>query len=93
MIVTIGQIIVKMEVFMLECQNLKIVCNEYINLVLIIWAASRELLFSGLPTRSDTKPQKMARGLKFRLKELEGLYYLGSKTKVLISCAVDLRLC
>ena len=37
------------------------------------------------PTRSDTnqavQPHKMARGLKFRIKEVEGLYYLCSKTK------------
>ena len=26
-------------------------------------------------------PQKMARGLKFRIKEVEGLYYLCSKNK------------
>ena len=34
---------------------------------------------SGFPTRSNTKravqPQKMARGLKFRTKVAEGLYY------------------
>ena len=36
-------------------------------------------------TRSDTnwaaKPQKMARGLKFRIKEVEGLYYQYSENK------------
>ena len=36
-------------------------------------------------TRSDTnravQPQKMARGLKFRIQEVEGLYYLCSKNK------------
>ena len=34
---------------------------------------------SGFPTRSDTnravQPQKIARGLKFRIKVVEGLYY------------------
>ena len=37
------------------------------------------------PTRSDTnqavQPQKMARGLKFGIKEVEGLYYLCSEDK------------
>ena len=36
-------------------------------------------------TRSDTsravQPQKMARGLKFQIKEIEGLYYLCRKDK------------
>ena len=39
----------------------------------------------GFLTRSDTnqavQPHKMARGLKFRIKEEEGLYYLCSKNK------------
>ena len=39
----------------------------------------------GSPTRSDTnravQPQKMARGLKFLIKEEEGLYYLCSKNE------------
>ena len=37
------------------------------------------------PTRSDTNQavqlQKMARGLKFRIKKVEGLYYLCSENK------------
>ena len=37
------------------------------------------------PTRSDTnqavQPQKMARGLKFGIKEVEGLYYPCSENK------------
>ena len=46
----------------------------------------------GLPTsRSDTnqaaQPQKIARDLKFRLYEVEGLYYLCSENK----CADQLR--
>ena len=40
---------------------------------------------SGFPTRSDTnwaeQLQKMARGLKFRIYEVEGLYYLCSENK------------
>ena len=31
--------------------------------------------------RRDVKPQKIARGLKFRIEEVEGLYYLCSKIK------------
>ena len=41
--------------------------------------------FSGFATRCDTnwavQSQKMARGLKFRISEVEGLYYLCSKNK------------
>ena len=40
---------------------------------------------SGFPTRSDTnqaaQPHKMARGLKFCIHEVEGLYYLCSENK------------
>ena len=40
---------------------------------------------SEFPTRSDTnravQSQKMARGLKFTMSEVEGLYYLCSKNK------------
>ena len=50
-------------------------------------------LSSGFPTQwSDTnqavQPQKIARGLKFQIKEVDGLYYLCSKNKV-----SDLQLC
>ena len=42
-------------------------------------------LSSGFPTRSDTnqnaQPQKMARGLKIRIEEVEGLYCLCSENK------------
>ena len=42
-------------------------------------------LLWGFPTRSDTnwaiQPLKMATGLKFRIKEVEGLYYLCSEIK------------
>ena len=45
----------------------------------------RENRSLGFPTRSDTnqavQPQKMARGLKFRIKVGEGLYYPFSKNK------------
>ena len=48
-----------------------------------IRAASRENQSSGFPTRSDTnwavQPQKMARGLKFQIEEVEGLYSKCSK--------------
>ena len=58
----------------------------------------RKLVFTA---RSDTnrsvQPQKMARGLKFRIYVVEGLYYLYSKNKgadqLRIYCAADLRLC
>ena len=41
---------------------------------------------SGFPTRSDTNRaeqliKKMARGLKFRIYEVEGLYYVCSENK------------
>ena len=39
----------------------------------------------GFPTRSDTnravQPQEMARGLKFRILEVKGLYYSCSENK------------
>ena len=48
-------------------------------------ASSLENLSSGFPTRSDTnwavQPQKMAIGLKFQIKEVEGLYYPCSENK------------
>ena len=55
----------------------------------------------GFPTRSDTnravQPQKMARGLKFRIYKVEGLYYLCSENKdadqLRSYCAADLCLC
>ena len=57
--------------------------------------------YSGFPTRSNTngavQPQKMARGLKFQILEVEGLYYLYSENKgadqLRSYCAADLRLC
>ena len=55
----------------------------------------------GFPTRSDTnrvaQPQKIARGLKFRIKKVEGLYYLCGENKgagqLRSYCEADLRLC
>ena len=48
-------------------------------------------LSSGFPTRSDTNrtmlSQKMTGGLKSRVKEVQGLYYLCSENK----CADQLR--
>ena len=50
----------------------------------------------GFPTRSDTnwalQLQKVVKGLKFWIYEVEGLYYLCSETKWLISCAVNAQL-
>ena len=56
-----------------------------------------ENLSSGLATRPDknraVQSQKMARCLKFRIYEVDGLYYLSSeKTKALISCIVTVQL-
>ena len=56
---------------------------------------------SGFPTRSDTnravQSQKMARGLKFRIRVGEGLYYLCSENKDADQLhgnrEADLRLC
>ena len=49
---------------------------------------------SGFLTRSDTnravQPQRMARGLKFRIKEVEGLFYLFSENKRLRSWSASL---
>ena len=62
---------------------------------------SYENLSSGSPTRSDTnrpvQQYKTASGLKFRIQEVKGLYYLYSKTKgadqLHSYCAADLHLC
>ena len=56
---------------------------------------------SGFPTRPDTnraeQQQDMARDLKFRIKEVEGLYYLSSENKGADQLRgyreADLRLC
>ena len=56
---------------------------------------------SGFPTRYDTnqtvQPQKMARGLKFRIYVVEGLYYPYSENKgadlLRGNCEADLRPC
>ena len=54
-----------------------------------------------VPTRSDTnravQPQKMARGLKFQIKEVEGSYYLCNENigavQLYSYCPADLCLC
>ena len=64
-------------------------------------AMSRENLSLGFSTRSNTslavKPQKMARKLKLRIWELDGLYYLCSENKGADQLrsyhAADLHLC
>ena len=43
-------------------------------------------------TNWPVQPQKMARGLKIYIKKVEGLCYLYSKNKALISCAVTVQL-
>ena len=66
-----------------------------------IWAATSENRSSGFPTRSDTnravQPQKMARGSKFRIQEVEELYYPCSENKDADQLRgyreADLRLC
>ena len=59
------------------CQFRLFICpSQFYN----IFAASRENLSLGFPTRSDTnqtlQPQKMGRGLEFGNKGEERLYYL-----------------
>ena len=63
----------------------------------IMQALSQENLSLGSPTRSNTnpavQPQKMGRGLKFQIQEVEKLYYMYVvKTKALISCIVNAQL-
>ena len=66
--------------------------------VFFIFAGLRENLSSGFPARSDinrtVRPQEMARGLKFRIFEVEGLYYLCNENKssdqLRSYCTVDL---
>ena len=41
----------------------------------------RENLSSGSDTNQAVQPQKMARGWKFCIKKVEGLYYLCSENK------------
>ena len=45
----------------------------------------KENLSSGFPTRSDTnraiQPHKMTRGLKFQIKQVDGVYYLCIENK------------
>ena len=68
---------------------------------IIVWAATSENRSLGFPTRSYTyravQPQKMARGLKFRIQKAEELYYLSSENKNADQLRgyreADLRLC
>ena len=67
----------------------------------IIRVALQQNQFSGFTTRSNTnqavQPQKMARGLKLRIYEVEGLYYLCSENEGADQLCgyrrADLRLC
>ena len=67
----------------------------------IKWASSCENLSSAFPTRSDTnraaQPLGLIRCLKFRIKEVEGLYYLCSENQGADQLCgyrtADLRLC
>ena len=52
----------------------------------------REKSVFGISDQVQQKSQKMVIGLKFRILEVERLYYLYSKTKVQISCTVTLQL-
>ena len=72
-------------------------CKVSINL----FSASRESLSSGYLTRFDTnrtvQTQKMARGLKFLILEVKGLYYLCSENNGTVQLrglrAANLQLC
>ena len=52
----------------------------------------RKQVFGVSDTNRAVQPQKMARGLKFRIKKEEGLYYLCSGNKG-ADREADLRLC
>ena len=60
------------------------------------WGISLENLSLWVRTRSDTnwavQQQKMARGLKFRIQEIEGLNYLCSKNKDADQLHINLQL-
>ena len=62
-----------------------------INVAVTMIRVKRNAVFE-FPTRSDTnqavQPKKMARGLKCRIYEVEGLYYLCSEN----SCALTVQL-
>ena len=60
----------------------------------IIYEQCCEMQSLGLTTRSDTNQamQSQTRGLKYLNKEEDGLYYLFSVTKMLISCAYTMQL-
>ena len=72
-----------------------------ISMSYLIWASTWENRSSGVPTRSNTNRAvqllNMARGLKFWIYEVEGLYYPCSKNKDADQLRgyreADLRLC
>ena len=82
-----------------DCITLKTECRG--SRCFILDLCSRQNLYSGFPTRSDTnravQPQKMTRDLKSRVKKEEGLYCLCSETKGADQLRgfriADLRLC
>ena len=57
----------------------------------------RKPVFGVSDTNRSVQPQKMARGLKFRIKVVHGLYYTYSENKgadqLSSYCATDMRLC
>ena len=71
--------IVNMSLFVLTLLVLVLGLIEMDFFYILIWASLWEKRSSGFPTRLHTnqavRPHKMARGLKFRIKEVEGLYY------------------
>ena len=57
----------------------------------------RKLVIGVSDTNRAVHQHKMARGLKFRIQEVDGLYYLCSENKgadqMCVYCTADLRLC
>ena len=77
-------------------QRVLVYCHDDINMSLVVGKR-----FPGFPAMSDTnrvaQPQKIARGLKFRIQIVEGLYYLCGENigagELHSYCAADLQLC
>ena len=67
------------EIFVDECSAL----GSSLTQDTCIWASSRENMSLGFSTRVDSnrpaQSQKLGRGLKFQVKKLGVLYYLGSE--------------
>ena len=89
---------------LIRASNCCLYKNTYVKRMYFIvdtWASLWENRSSGFPTRSDTnrsvQPQKMARGLKFRIYVVQGSYYTYSENKgadqLRSYCATDMRLC